>query len=172
MPPKERQAIDLSTLDAQQLSSIREQLEEEVQSFVRSSVALQKAAGEFGSSGRAIESLSEQKEGKKFTLDSSSSYPLLTSSKPRTDCMFLCHSGQPLLLPLTSSLYVAGTLASTDNVLVDIGTGYYMEVRSKTLYLTQYYKSSSSEATIPEHFQKEINYLMCCGYAEINGRRD
>lgn len=97
MPPKERQAIDLNTLDAQQLSSIREQLEEEVQSFVRSSVALQKAAGEFGSSGRAIESLSEQKEG------------------------------QPLLLPLTSSLYVAGTLASTDNVLVDIGTGYYME---------------------------------------------
>lgn len=68
MPPKERQAIDLNTLDAQQLGSIREQLEEEVQSFVRSSVALQKAAGEFGSSGRAIESLSEQKEGKELTL--------------------------------------------------------------------------------------------------------
>ncbi len=63
MPPKERKAIDLNTLDAQQLSSIREQLEEEIQSFVRSSVALQKAAGEFGSSGRAIESLGEQKEG-------------------------------------------------------------------------------------------------------------
>ncbi|KAK9907732.1 hypothetical protein WJX75_008850 [Coccomyxa subellipsoidea] len=97
MPPKERQVIDLNTLDAQQLSSIREQLEEEIQSFVRSSVALQKAAGEFGSSGRAVEALSEQKEG------------------------------QPLLLPLTSSLYVAGTLASTDSVLIDIGTGYYME---------------------------------------------
>jgi hypothetical protein len=68
MPPKERQVIDLNTLDAQQLSSIREQLEEEIQSFVRSSVALQKAAGEFGSSGRAVEALSEQKEGRHSPL--------------------------------------------------------------------------------------------------------
>lgn len=68
MPPKERQAIDLNTLDAQQLSSIREQLEEEIQSFVRSSVTLQKAAGEFGSSGRAVEALSEQKEGAHICL--------------------------------------------------------------------------------------------------------
>ena len=37
-------------------------------------------------------------------------------------------AGQALLLPLTSSVYVAGTLASADTVLVDIGTGYYIEV--------------------------------------------
>ena len=30
------------------------------------------------------------------------------------------------MLPLTSSVYVNGTLASKDSVLVDIGTGYYM----------------------------------------------
>jgi hypothetical protein len=64
MPPKERQTIDLNTLSAEQLDTIREQLEEEIQSFIRSSVALQKAAGEFGSSGRAIENLAEQKEGR------------------------------------------------------------------------------------------------------------
>ncbi len=63
MAPKERQTLDLNTLDAEQLQSIREQLEEEIQSFARSSVALQKAAGEFGNSGRAIETLSEQTEG-------------------------------------------------------------------------------------------------------------
>ncbi len=33
------------------------------------------------------------------------------------------------MLPLTSSVYVNGTLASTESVLVDIGTGYYIEVR-------------------------------------------
>lgn len=39
------------------------------------------------------------------------------------------HAGQQMMLPLTQSLYVSGEVASTDQVLVDIGTGYYVEVR-------------------------------------------
>lgn len=35
--------------------------------------------------------------------------------------------GKPLLVPLTTSLYVPGTLAGTENVIVDVGTGYYVE---------------------------------------------
>lgn len=35
--------------------------------------------------------------------------------------------GKTVLVPLTSSLYVPGTLSDTKNVLVDIGTGYYVE---------------------------------------------
>ena len=35
--------------------------------------------------------------------------------------------GKPLLVPLTSSLYVPGKLASTTHVLVDVGTGFYVE---------------------------------------------
>ena len=34
---------------------------------------------------------------------------------------------KPLLVPLTSSLYVPGTLASSTHVLVDIGTGFFIE---------------------------------------------
>ena len=34
---------------------------------------------------------------------------------------------KPLLVPLTTSLYVSGTLADTERVIVDIGTGYYVE---------------------------------------------
>lgn len=34
---------------------------------------------------------------------------------------------KPLLVPLTSSLYVPGTLASTETVLVDVGTGFFVE---------------------------------------------
>ena len=32
------------------------------------------------------------------------------------------------LLPMTESMYVAGTLESVDTVLLEIGTGYYVEV--------------------------------------------
>ena len=35
--------------------------------------------------------------------------------------------GKDVLIPLTSSLYVGGTLGNPDNVMVDIGTGYYVE---------------------------------------------
>lgn len=34
-----------------------------------------------------------------------------------------------MLVPLTDSLYARGTLGATGSVLVDIGTGYYAEVR-------------------------------------------
>lgn len=33
-----------------------------------------------------------------------------------------------MLLPLTESLYVSGILESVDTVLLEIGTGYYVEV--------------------------------------------
>ncbi|XP_062107952.1 prefoldin subunit 5 [Humulus lupulus] len=35
--------------------------------------------------------------------------------------------GKKMLVPLTASLYVAGTLDDSDNVLVDVGTGYFIE---------------------------------------------
>lgn len=44
---------------------------------------------------------------------------------------------KPLLVPLTSSLYVPGTLASTETVLVDVGTGFFVEKttdQAKTFY--------------------------------------
>ncbi|KAK4774543.1 hypothetical protein SAY86_009478 [Trapa natans] len=35
--------------------------------------------------------------------------------------------GQKMLVPLTASLYVPGTLDDADRVLVDVGTGYFVE---------------------------------------------
>jgi hypothetical protein len=37
------------------------------------------------------------------------------------------NTGTPILVPLTPSLYVPGKLAATDTVLVDVGTGFYVE---------------------------------------------
>lgn len=36
--------------------------------------------------------------------------------------------GKKMLVPLTASLYVSGTLDDSDKVLVDVGTGYFIEV--------------------------------------------
>lgn len=38
-------------------------------------------------------------------------------------------AGQPVLLPLTESLYVSGALESVDSVLLEVGTGYFVQVR-------------------------------------------
>ncbi len=36
-------------------------------------------------------------------------------------------SGEKILAPLTNSLYVPGTLNNVEKVIVDVGTGYFME---------------------------------------------
>lgn len=35
--------------------------------------------------------------------------------------------GKTILVPLTGSMYVPGTILDTDNVIIDIGTGYYAQ---------------------------------------------
>lgn len=37
------------------------------------------------------------------------------------------NAGKEILVPLTGSLYVPGTIADAQKVIVDIGTGYYVE---------------------------------------------
>uniref|UniRef100_A0A8C7WSE1 Prefoldin subunit 5 n=1 Tax=Oryzias sinensis TaxID=183150 RepID=A0A8C7WSE1_9TELE len=41
------------------------------------------------------------------------------------------NKGKELLVPLTSSMYVPGTLNDVEHVLVDVGTGYYVEKNVK-----------------------------------------
>ena len=36
-------------------------------------------------------------------------------------------AGKEILVPLTASMYVPGRLVDTEHVLVDVGTGYYLE---------------------------------------------
>ena len=58
---------------------------------------LQKAVGRYHTSGRALEQMVDEVEGKE------------------------------MLVPLTSSLYVPGRLGDTAKVLLDVGTGYFVE---------------------------------------------
>jgi hypothetical protein len=43
-------------------------------------------------------------------------------------------SGKTILVPLTNSLYVPGKLSDPDHVIVDIGTGYYVQKVREYLY--------------------------------------
>ncbi len=68
----------------------------------------------------------------------STSHTRLRAAQTRfKDCIHSLHTGvssqpahKPLLIPLTSSLYVPGTLASNTTVLVDVGTGFYVEKKT------------------------------------------
>ncbi|SMQ46399.1 unnamed protein product [Zymoseptoria tritici ST99CH_1A5] len=96
------QQIDLATLSTQQLSQVKKQLDDEVQHLTNSYQNLRTAQQKF------------------------------------RDCIASIKTGvansvkdKPLLVPLTSSLYVPGKLADPENVLVDVGTGFYVEKSTK-----------------------------------------
>lgn len=90
--------VDLATLSTQQLSSVKKQLDDEISHLTQSYTSLRQAQAKF------------------------------------KDCLSSIVAGissstvdKPLLVPLTSSLYVPGTLADTEKVVVDVGTGFYVE---------------------------------------------
>lgn len=93
-----KQQIDISQLSLGELQQLQQQLSNEVNSFVNSLVALQRTAARFAAAGRSVEGLKDAKEG------------------------------DTLMLPMTESLYVPGTLKSVETVLLEVGTGYYIEV--------------------------------------------
>ncbi|KAG0227298.1 subunit of tubulin prefoldin [Actinomortierella wolfii] len=89
--------IELQDLEVPQLVDVKKQLEEELQHLTSSFAQLKQAQNRF------------------------------------VDCMESCKSitsanqDKTILVPLTSSLYVPGKLADVEKVIVDVGTGYYVE---------------------------------------------
>ncbi|KPJ14513.1 Prefoldin subunit 5 [Papilio machaon] len=96
-PAPGMQQIDLSKLNLPQLAQLKQQVDHDLQVFQESLQALKIAQGKFVDSGETVEKLTPATKGK------------------------------TILVPLTSSMYVSGTIADTDNVIIDIGTGYYAQ---------------------------------------------
>jgi len=94
--------IDPAVLTIPQLRMLKQQMEEEMQAFSQSLQQLQTVMYRF----------QEAKEALQQTMTSA-------------------HKGKPMLVPMTSSVYVAGELDTVDKVLVDIGTGYFVEKTNK-----------------------------------------
>lgn len=92
------QQIDLASLTVQQLSQVKKQLDDEVQHLTSSYQNLRNAQQKFRDCVTSI------KNGVAKSVED-----------------------KPLLVPLTSSLYVPGKLTDAEHVLVDVGTGFYVE---------------------------------------------
>lgn len=91
------QQIDVSKLALPQLAQLKQQLEQELGVFQESIQTLKIALNKFSESGDLLMKISPDSEGKS------------------------------ILVPLTGSMYVPGTLTDVDKVLIDIGTGYYAQ---------------------------------------------
>ncbi|KAJ1458557.1 Prefoldin subunit-domain-containing protein [Pelagophyceae sp. CCMP2097] len=97
MAQQKGQEMDISKLSLDQLNGLKSQHEEELQQLSMRHTSLKTAEARFRESRQALISISPEDEGAE------------------------------MLVPLTQSLYVPGRVADVDTVLVDIGTGYYLE---------------------------------------------
>ncbi|KAJ8597277.1 Prefoldin-domain-containing protein [Rhizopogon salebrosus TDB-379] len=130
------QQVNVADLDLQQLSDVRRQLEEELNHLTNSFAQLKQAQAKFKS---CIENAGEVKPQNKETT---------------------------ILVPLTNSLYVPGHLSDSENVIVDVGTGYY--VKKSRAQATKYYETKveyirSNLETLQDTIQKKqenMNYLI------------
>jgi prefoldin alpha subunit len=91
--------VNLDSLNAQQLTQVKKQLDDELEHLTSSFSQLHAAQSKFRDCLRCVQG------GKS---------PALQQDKN-------------ILVPLTNSLYVRGTLSSASHVIVDVGTGFYVE---------------------------------------------
>jgi len=91
------QAVDLTKLNLMQLTQFKNGLDTDLQFYQESLQNLKLAQAKFQESAESMS---------KFSPES---------------------AGQEILVPLTGSMYVPGQVSQPDKVIVDIGTGYYVE---------------------------------------------
>ncbi|WVW81516.1 prefoldin, alpha subunit [Kwoniella bestiolae CBS 10118] len=106
------QQVNITDLDPAQLQEVKKQLDQELDHLTNSYSQLKQAQTKFKSCVENVNSLKPTSKGKE------------------------------ILIPLTSSLYVPGKLTDTENVVVDVGTGYY--VKKTKSEASQHYTSKST----------------------------
>jgi len=114
MAANAQQQIKVTDLDVPQLADVRRQLDEELTHLTNSFTQLKQAQAKFRS---CMDNVVEVKPSNKDTT---------------------------ILVPLTNSLCVPGKLNDLENVIVDVGTGYYV-------------KKTRAQAT--KHYQSKVDYL-------------
>ncbi|KAG7292138.1 hypothetical protein NEMBOFW57_002171 [Staphylotrichum longicolle] len=110
------EGVDLTTLTAQQLTAVKKQLDGEVEHLSSSYAQLAAALAKFKECLRVVQSGSSSFDKEKS-----------------------------ILVPLTNSLYVKGQLADPDHVLVDVGTGFYVEKDTKSA--AEFYEAKVKDLT-------------------------
>jgi prefoldin alpha subunit len=92
-----QQTLNLGRLSLEQLGGLKQQLESEIETLTRAFDGLRGARGRFQDSKGCLEAYKTMQEG------------------------------QEMLVPMTSSLYVSGKVDTAKSVLVDVGTGYFIQ---------------------------------------------
>ncbi|KAI0882675.1 Prefoldin alpha subunit [Annulohypoxylon maeteangense] len=105
MASSNNETINLDSLSAQQLSQVKKQLDEELEHLTSSFAQLHAAQAKFRDCLRCVQDKNKS--------------PALRENNA-------------ILVPLTNSLYVRGSLSSASHVVVDIGTGFYVEKEVKS----------------------------------------
>ncbi|KAF8197007.1 Prefoldin subunit-domain-containing protein [Pholiota molesta] len=130
-----QQTVNVADLDIAQLTEVRKQLEDELTHLTNSFAQLKQAQAKFKA---CLENVNEVKPENK---------------------------GKTILVPLTNSLYVPGKLSDPDHVIVDIGTGYYVQ-KTRTQAVKHYADKieyiRTNVDTLEETIQKKrdnMNYL-------------
>ncbi|KAE8364210.1 Prefoldin [Aspergillus caelatus] len=100
-------SVNINSLSVPQLRALQTRLSSELEHLTSSHAKLRAAQSKFRDCVRSIN------EG------------VVGSEKRGTD------GRDDILVPLTSSLYVKGKLADREKVLVDVGTGFYVEKTAK-----------------------------------------
>ncbi|KAJ3078616.1 Prefoldin subunit 5 [Rhizoclosmatium hyalinum] len=108
--------INLADLPLQQLQAVKNQMDEEIQHLTQSYAQLKQAQVKFSDSIESLNNIDGRKDGKKNVAQDERGMRTETQS-----------FAEKVLIPLTSSLYVPGTLADVSKVIVDIGTGYMID---------------------------------------------
>lgn len=98
MASKQAGQVDIGQLPIPQLNQLVQQLEQEIELFTSSLNQLKLAQQKFLESQECLNKVSPENNSK------------------------------DILVPLTSSMYVPGQLSDVSTVLVDVGTGYYVEM--------------------------------------------
>lgn len=106
--------MNLATLDVQQLGQVKKQLEEELEHLTSSFAQLHAVQGKFRECLRLVKARPGLPEG-------IARVPALGLLANETV------DERSVLVPLTNSLYVRGKLSDPKHVIVDIGTGFYVE---------------------------------------------
>jgi len=92
-----KEQINLMALSLEQLNQLKQSIEEELQGLQGAIQQLQMSRNKLNTSKDALARLTSTPEG------------------------------TPMLVPMTSSLYVPGETTALDTVIVDVGTGYFIE---------------------------------------------
>ncbi|GJM84884.1 hypothetical protein PR202_ga00596 [Eleusine coracana subsp. coracana] len=99
--------IELDKLSVEQLKGLKEQTDLEVNLLQDSLTKIRTASSRLENASAALQDLSLRPQGKTFSPSA--------------------FRWKQILVPLTASLYVPGSLDDAEKVLIDVGTGYFIE---------------------------------------------